>query len=90
MGAQGNVIPSIARKKHNPSHIGLFPVWAMAQEAGLPVLFHVGGEEKVDLTYKVNGLPAVPDFHECKPLITYPNFHFVQHTGCAHHRRRVR
>ena len=30
---------------------------------GLPIVFHVGGEEKVNLTYKVNGLPAVPDFH---------------------------
>ena len=62
----------------------------MAQEAGLPVLFHVGGEEKVDLTYKVNGLPAVPDFHggRCKLYLDYlpPNFHFcTADTGCAHH-----
>ena len=35
----------------------------MAEEAGLPILFHVGGEEKLNPTYKINGLPAVPDFH---------------------------
>ena len=35
----------------------------MAEEAGLPILFHVGGEEKLDLTYKNNGLPPVADFH---------------------------
>ena len=63
MGAKALMIPSCCPQNHSPSHIGLFPVWAMAQEAGLPILFHVGGEEKVDLTYKVNGLPAVPDFH---------------------------
>ena len=63
MGAKALMIPSWCPQNHSPSHIGLFPVWAMAQEAGLPILFHVGGEEKVNLTYKVNGLPAVPDFH---------------------------
>jgi predicted TIM-barrel fold metal-dependent hydrolase len=63
MGAKALMIPSWCPQNHSPSHIGLFPVWALAQEAGLPILFHVGGEEKVNLTYKVNGLPAVPDFH---------------------------
>ena len=63
MGAKALMVPSWCPQNHSPSHIGLFPVWALAQEAGLPIVFHVGGEEKVNLTYKVNGLPAVPDFH---------------------------
>ena len=46
MGAKALMIPSWCPQNHSPSHIGLFPVWAMAQEAGLPILFHVGGEEK--------------------------------------------
>jgi len=36
---------------------------SQAQEAGIPVLFHVGGEDKLNPVYKHNGLPAVPDFH---------------------------
>lgn len=57
------MVPSSCPQNHGPSHIGLDPVWAMAQEAGIPVLFHVGGEDKLNKTYKENGLPPVPDFH---------------------------
>ena len=63
MGAKALMVPSWCPQNHGPSHTGLFPVWAMAEEAGLPILFHVGGEEKLSLTYKDNGLPPVPDFH---------------------------
>lgn len=63
MGAKALMVPSLCPQNHAPSHVGLDPVWAMAQEAGIPVLFHVGGEEKLNPTYKENGLPPVPDFH---------------------------
>ncbi|MEM6999750.1 MAG: amidohydrolase family protein [Pseudomonadota bacterium] len=63
MGAKALMVPSWCPQHHSPSHTGLFPVWAMAEEAGLPILFHVGGEEKLNPMYKENGLPAVPDFH---------------------------
>ena len=63
MGAKALMVPSWCPQNHSPSHIDLFPVWAMAEEAGLPILFHVGGEDKLNPTYKVNGLPPVKDFH---------------------------
>jgi len=63
LGAKALMVPSLCPQNHAPSHVGLDPVWAMAQEAGIPVLFHVGGEEKLNPTYKENGLPPVPDFH---------------------------
>jgi len=63
LGASALMVPSLCPQHHGPSHTGLFPVWAMAEEAGLPVLFHVGGEEKMNPVYKENGLPPVPDFH---------------------------
>lgn len=63
MGTKALMVPSLCPQNHAPSHIALDPVWAMAEEAGIPVLFHVGGEEKLNLTYKENGLPPVPDFH---------------------------
>ncbi len=62
-GAKALMVPSLCPRRHGPSHIGLDPVWALAQEAGVPVLFHVGGEEKMNPVYKRNGLPPVPDFH---------------------------
>lgn len=63
LGAKGLLIPSWCPQTHAPSHVGLDPLWAMAEEAGLPILFHVGFEDKMDPVYKENGLPPVPDFH---------------------------
>lgn len=63
LGAKALMVPSKCPQRHSPSHVALDAVWAQAQEAGIPVLFHVGGEEKMNPVYKANGLPAVPDFH---------------------------
>ena len=64
LGFSGLLIPSACPKNHSPSHTGLFPIWAMAMEAQLPVLFHVGGGGKLlDENYFNNGLPIPPDFH---------------------------
>jgi predicted TIM-barrel fold metal-dependent hydrolase len=64
LGAKGLVIPSRCPKTHSPSHIGLDPVWAQAQEAGLPILFHVGGGGPLTAPqFLLNGLPPVPDWH---------------------------
>jgi predicted TIM-barrel fold metal-dependent hydrolase len=63
MGAKALMIPSRHPPGHSPSHIEFDPLWALAQEAGLPILFHVGGEEKMHWSYFKNGLPPVLDFH---------------------------
>ena len=57
-------MPSRCPRGHAPSHVALDPVWAIAQEAGLPVVFHVGGGgELLSPDYFENGLPAEKDFH---------------------------
>ncbi|MBL8353004.1 MAG: amidohydrolase family protein [Burkholderiaceae bacterium] len=63
LGAKALMVPSRCPQRHAPSHVGLDAVWAQAQEAGIPILFHVGGEDKMNPVYKLNGLPPVPDFH---------------------------
>jgi uncharacterized protein len=63
LGAKALMVPSLCPRTHAPSHVALDAVWAQAQEAGVPILFHVGGEEKMNPVYKANGLPPVPDFH---------------------------
>ena len=64
LGAKGLLIPSRCPKGHSPSHIGFDPLWALAQDAGLPILFHVGGGgQLLSPDYFKNGLPPVPDFH---------------------------
>jgi uncharacterized protein len=64
MGAAALLVASGCPPGHSPSHIGLDPVWARAQEAGIPVVFHVGGTgDLIDLAYLRNGLPVPPDFH---------------------------
>jgi predicted TIM-barrel fold metal-dependent hydrolase len=63
-GAAALLVASGCPAAHSPSHIGLDPVWARAQDAGLPVVFHVGGTgDLVDPNYFRNGLPVPPDFH---------------------------
>ena len=64
MGAAALLVASGCPPGHSPSHIGLDPVWAQAQEAGIPVVFHVGGTgDLIDPAYFRNGLPVPPDFH---------------------------
>jgi predicted TIM-barrel fold metal-dependent hydrolase len=63
-GAAALLVASGCPPGHSPSHIGLDPVWALAEEAGVPIVFHVGGTgDLIDPNYFVNGLPVPPDFH---------------------------
>jgi uncharacterized protein len=63
MGAKALLIASSPPSQQSQSHIGFDRVWAQAQEAGLPILLHVGCELPMNQIYKVNGLPPVPDFN---------------------------
>ena len=63
LGCKGLIIPSACPPGHAPSHLGFEPLWAIAEEAGIPMLFHVGGEDKMTPAYHNNGLPQVLDFH---------------------------
>jgi predicted TIM-barrel fold metal-dependent hydrolase len=63
-GAAALLVASGCPPAFSPSHLDLFPVWALAQDAGIPVVFHVGGTgELIDPHYFVNGLPIPHDFH---------------------------
>jgi len=61
-GAAALMIPSACPAGHAPSHVGFEPMWAMAEEAGLPFVYHVGGGTALNPAYKENGLPPVKDF----------------------------
>ena len=64
MGAAALLIASGCPAGHSPSHRSLDRVWAIAQEADIPVVFHVGGTgDLIDRDYFNNGLPIPPDFH---------------------------
>ena len=80
LGAKALLVPSICPRRHSPSHIGLDPVWAMAQEAGLPILFHVGGEQKLNPAYFDNGKPRVKDFHGGEENFTSVSFMPIPHS----------
>ncbi len=74
LGAKALLIPSRCPISHSPSHVGFDPVWAVAQDAGIPILFHVGGEEKLNPSYFENGLPRVKDFHGGEENFTSVSF----------------
>ena len=64
MGASALLVASGCPPNHSPSHRSLDPVWAQAQAAGIPIVFHVGGTgDLIEPGYFNNGLPIPPDFH---------------------------
>src|SRR3954467_9827685 len=64
LGCKALMVASACPPGHSPSHIEHDRVWAQAEEAGVPVVFHVGGGGRLlDPNYFENGLPPVPDFH---------------------------
>ena len=64
VGAAALLVASGCPPGHSPSHVGLDGVWARAVEAGIPVVFHVGGTgDLIEPGYFQNGLPIPPDFH---------------------------
>lgn len=79
-GSKALVIPSICPKGHSPSHIAFDPIWRMAEEAGLPIVFHVGGEEKLNPDYFNNGLPRVKDFHGGEENFTSVSYMMIPHS----------
>lgn len=80
LGCKALLIASRPPKGHSPSHIAHDPIWAMAQEAGLPILFHVGGERKLDPDYFENGLPRVKDFHGGEENFTSVSYMPIPHS----------
>jgi len=50
-------IPGDCPVKHSTSHVGFDPLWAMAAEAGVPIVFHLGSSELAPMTFHDNGLP---------------------------------
>ncbi|MDH4147497.1 MAG: amidohydrolase [Acidimicrobiia bacterium] len=63
-GCKALMVASACPRNHSPSHVGLDPVWAQAQEAGVPIVMHVGGGMSTfPKAYFRNGLPVPPDFH---------------------------
>jgi predicted TIM-barrel fold metal-dependent hydrolase len=80
LGAAALLIASGAPPRHSPSHIALDGVWARAQEAGIPIVFHVGGTgDLIEPGYWDNGLPVPADFHGGEE-----NFRSVDYMGIPH------
>ncbi|MGD0191513.1 MAG: amidohydrolase family protein [Rhizomicrobium sp.] len=80
IGCKALLIPSKPPKAHSPTHIAFDPIWSMAEDAGLPIVFHVGGEEKLDPAYFNNGLPRVKDFHGGEENFTSVSYMPIAHS----------
>jgi predicted TIM-barrel fold metal-dependent hydrolase len=80
LGCKALLIPSRCPPGISPSHVGFEPLWSLAQEARLPILFHVGGEEKLPADYFNNGLPRVKDFHGGEENFTSLSFMPIPHS----------
>jgi predicted TIM-barrel fold metal-dependent hydrolase len=80
LGAKGLMIPSQCPKGHGPSHVGLEPLWSAAAEAGLPILFHVGGQEPFNVDYARNGGAVELDFLGGAENFTSVSFMAIPHS----------
>lgn len=64
LGAAALLIPWACPKHHATSHVDLDRVWALAEEAKIPILLHVGAADFVlPAAHAKNGLAEIPDFH---------------------------
>ena len=64
MGAAALLIASVARLGTPPATSASTACGPAAQEAQIPIVFHVGGTgDLIDKSYFRNGLPIPPDFH---------------------------
>jgi predicted TIM-barrel fold metal-dependent hydrolase len=64
LGCKALLIPSKCPRGHSPSHVALEPLWEVAEDAGVPMVFHVGGGgELLERDYFENGRPLGKDFH---------------------------
>ncbi|MGE0830131.1 MAG: amidohydrolase family protein, partial [Hyphomonadaceae bacterium] len=62
LGCKAIRVPGRPARGNSPSHIAADRVWAMAQEAGIPIVFHIDGKEAMNKAFFSNGLPAIKDF----------------------------
>lgn len=63
MGCKALRISQSCPRGHAPSHVDLDPVWAVAQEHGVPIVFHVRENTGIiDDAYYNNGSPPENDF----------------------------
>jgi predicted TIM-barrel fold metal-dependent hydrolase len=63
-GTNALMISCSAPQEHSPSHVDLDPVWAQIEEAGIPVVLHIGTSgQLVDPSIYLNGLPKPESAH---------------------------
>lgn len=62
LGIRGLWIPSDAPPDRSPAHVDFDPVWARMQEAGVPIILHVGGGKTLPKVYHRNGRPLPKDW----------------------------
>ncbi len=64
-GIKGLTIPPLPVDSHSITHPSLHPMYALAEEAGVPILFHVENEarRKIAKGFEENGFEGQTDFH---------------------------
>lgn len=80
LGAKALMIHSRCPKGHSPSHVDFDRLWAIAEDAGLPIIFHVGGQEKINTDYVQNGGPVQLDWLGGSENFTSVSFMAIPHS----------
>lgn len=62
LGVRALWIPSDAPDDASPAHIAFDPIWAVMEEARVPIVLHVGGGRLLPKVYHNNGRPKPKDW----------------------------
>jgi predicted TIM-barrel fold metal-dependent hydrolase len=62
LGVSAVWLPSEATGGISPSHVAYDPLWATLQDAGVPLVLHIGGGKLLDKVFHDNGHPRPTDW----------------------------
>lgn len=80
LGSRALWVPSDAPAGISPAHTDFDPVWAVLQEARIPLILHVGGGALLPKEYHRNGRPLPKDWSGGKETLRMKDFPVLHHS----------
>ena len=81
MGIKALWIRTAPTAERSPSHIDFFPIWELLQDAGVPMVIHIGGGPGMDKEYHNNGRPKIKDWLGGGENLRGKDFPSLHHTA---------
>ncbi len=83
MGIRALWVRTDPTNERSPSHLDFFPIWKVMQDAGVPLVIHIGGGPRLDRNYHNNGRPKIKDWLGGGENLRGKDFPTISHTAEA-------